>query len=62
MKENNYGSKGYVPSMKLSGVCDSLGVTGKQFWRWYLFCDLYCVIRSSKRWRCGTWRIAFNYA
>jgi uncharacterized protein (TIGR00369 family) len=31
MKENNYGSKGYGPSMKLSGVCDSLGVTGKQF-------------------------------
>lgn len=31
MTEENYGNKNYTPSMKLSGVCDSLGVTGKHF-------------------------------
>ena len=31
MSEKTYGNENYIPSMKLSGVCDSLGVTGKKF-------------------------------
>ena len=31
MSEKTYGNENYTPSMKLSGVCDSLGVTGKKF-------------------------------
>ena len=31
MTKERFGNKDYIPSMKLSGVCDSLGVTGKKF-------------------------------
>ena len=31
MNEKTYGNENYVPSMRLSGVCDSLGVTGMKF-------------------------------
>ena len=31
MTEKTFGNENYIPSMKLSGVCDSLGVTGKYF-------------------------------
>ena len=31
MSEKTYGNENYIPSMKLSGVCDSLGVSGKKF-------------------------------
>ena len=31
MNEKTYGNENYVPSMRLSGVCDTLGVTGMKF-------------------------------
>jgi uncharacterized protein (TIGR00369 family) len=44
MTDEIYGSENYIPSMKLSGVCESLGVTGAQFGNGT--CSVTCTVSA----------------
>ena len=45
MKDENFGNQNYTPAMKLSGVCDSLGVVGTKFGNGE--CSVTCTVSNN---------------